>query len=52
MLGTLYPLFLDALSLPKASVGPPYFNLVFGVVMARRKKERAAPQPTTDLVAK
>jgi cytochrome c-type biogenesis protein CcmF len=34
LLGTLYPLFLDALSLPKASVGPPYFNLVFGVVMA------------------
>ncbi|MGH6610862.1 MAG: heme lyase CcmF/NrfE family subunit [Burkholderiaceae bacterium] len=34
LLGTLYPLFLDALSLPKASVGPPYFNLVFGAVMA------------------
>jgi len=34
LLGTLYPLFLDALALPKASVGPPYFNLVFGVVMA------------------
>jgi len=34
LLGTLYPLFLDALELPKASVGPPYFNLVFGAVMA------------------
>ena len=34
LLGTLYPLFLDALSLPKVSVGPPYFNLVFGAVMA------------------
>ena len=34
LLGTLYPLFLDALALPKASVGPPYFNLVFGAVMA------------------
>ena len=34
LLGTLYPLFLDALSLPKASVGPPYFNPVFGAIMA------------------
>ncbi|MEP6608122.1 MAG: heme lyase CcmF/NrfE family subunit [Burkholderiaceae bacterium] len=34
LLGTLYPMFLDALGLPKASVGPPYFNLVFGTVMA------------------
>jgi len=29
LIGTLYPLFLDALSLGKISVGPPYFNLVF-----------------------
>jgi cytochrome c-type biogenesis protein CcmF len=29
LLGTLYPLFLDALSLGKISVGPPYFNAVF-----------------------
>ena len=29
MLGTLYPLFLDALGLGKISVGPPYFNSVF-----------------------
>jgi cytochrome c-type biogenesis protein CcmF len=29
LLGTLYPLFLDALELGKISVGPPYFNLVF-----------------------
>ncbi len=28
LLGTLYPLFLDALSLGKVSVGPPYFNTV------------------------
>jgi cytochrome c-type biogenesis protein CcmF len=34
LLGTLYPLFLDALGLGKISVGPPYFDLVFGVVMA------------------
>ena len=33
-LGTLYPMFLDALNLPKASVGPPYFNLVFPILMA------------------
>jgi len=32
-LGTLYPLFLDAMGGPKLSVGPPYFNLVFGVLM-------------------
>jgi len=29
LLGTLYPLVLDALSLGKISVGPPYFNTVF-----------------------
>ncbi len=29
LLGTLYPLFLDALELGKISVGPPYFNSVF-----------------------
>jgi cytochrome c-type biogenesis protein CcmF len=29
LLGTLYPLFLDALNLGKISVGPPYFNVVF-----------------------
>ncbi|MGH8496895.1 MAG: heme lyase CcmF/NrfE family subunit [Gammaproteobacteria bacterium] len=29
LLGTLYPLFLDALSLAKISVGPPYFATVF-----------------------
>ena len=33
-LGTLYPMCLDALNLPKASVGPPYFNLVFPILMA------------------
>ncbi len=32
-LGTLYPLFLDALDLGKISVGPPYFNLVFAPIM-------------------
>ena len=52
LLGTLYPLFLDALGLGKVSVGPPYFNSVFipltmplaalvGVgAMARWKKDR------------
>jgi cytochrome c-type biogenesis protein CcmF len=34
LLGTLYPLFLDALNLGKLSVGPPYFDLVFPVLMA------------------
>jgi cytochrome c-type biogenesis protein CcmF len=29
LLGTLYPLFLDALGLGKISVGPPYFEAVF-----------------------
>ncbi len=29
LLGTLYPLLLDALNLGKISVGPPYFNKVF-----------------------
>ncbi|HBT32824.1 MAG TPA: c-type cytochrome biogenesis protein CcmF, partial [Pusillimonas sp.] len=29
ILGTLYPLFIDALGLGKLSVGPPYFNAVF-----------------------
>ncbi|HET7369501.1 MAG TPA: heme lyase CcmF/NrfE family subunit [Gammaproteobacteria bacterium] len=29
LLGTLYPLALDALNLGKISVGPPYFNRVF-----------------------
>ena len=33
-LGTLYPLFLDALNLGKISVGPPYFEAVFGPIMA------------------
>jgi cytochrome c-type biogenesis protein CcmF len=34
LLGTLYPLFLDALGLGKISVGPPYFNTVFAPLMA------------------
>jgi len=34
LLGTLYPLFLDALGLGKISVGPPYFDSVFVPVMA------------------
>lgn len=29
LLGTLYPLFLDALGQGKISVGPPYFSLMF-----------------------
>lgn len=29
LLGTLYPLVIDALGLGKISVGPPYFNAVF-----------------------
>jgi cytochrome c-type biogenesis protein CcmF len=34
LLGTLYPLFLDALDLGKISVGPPYFEAVFVPLMA------------------
>lgn len=34
LLGTLYPLFLDALGLGKISVGPPYFDTVFVPLMA------------------
>ena len=34
MLGTLYPLFLDALGFGKISVGPPYFDAVFYPLMA------------------
>jgi cytochrome c-type biogenesis protein CcmF len=29
LIGTLYPLFLDALNMGKISVGPPYFDKVF-----------------------
>ena len=32
-LGTLYPLFMDTLGYGKISVGPPYFDLIFGIVM-------------------
>ncbi|GAB3733313.1 heme lyase CcmF/NrfE family subunit [Luteimonas pelagia] len=34
LLGTLYPLFADAVGLGKISVGPPYFGLLFLVLMA------------------
>jgi cytochrome c-type biogenesis protein CcmF len=34
LLGTLYPLFLDALDLGKISVGPPYFEAVFYPLLA------------------
>jgi cytochrome c-type biogenesis protein CcmF len=33
LLGTLYPLFIDALKLGKISVGPPYFDAVFAPLM-------------------
>ena len=33
LLGTLYPLVLDALKLGKISVGPPYFSSVFAPLM-------------------
>ncbi|MBB3277133.1 heme lyase CcmF/NrfE family subunit [Pseudoxanthomonas sp. OG2] len=33
LLGTLYPLLADALELGKISVGPPYFGLLFVVLM-------------------
>ncbi len=34
LLGTLYPLVLDALGMDKISVGPPYFDTVFVPLMA------------------
>jgi cytochrome c-type biogenesis protein CcmF len=34
LLGTLYPLIIDALGMGKLSVGPPYFNTVFVPLMA------------------
>jgi cytochrome c-type biogenesis protein CcmF len=34
LLGTLYPLLLDALGMGKISVGPPYFDTVFVPLMA------------------
>ncbi len=33
LLGTLYPLIIDILGMGKLSVGPPYFNKVFGLLM-------------------
>ena len=33
LIGTLYPLFVDALGLGKISVGPPYFNIVIVPLM-------------------
>lgn len=32
LLGTLYPLILDALNLGKISVGPPYFDFIFSLI--------------------
>jgi len=34
LIGTLYPLFADALQLGKISVGPPYFGAMFILLMA------------------
>jgi len=34
LVGTLYPLALETLTGEKISVGPPYFNLTFGPIMA------------------
>jgi cytochrome c-type biogenesis protein CcmF len=34
LLGTLYPLLADALGLGKISVGPPYFGLLFALLLA------------------
>jgi cytochrome c-type biogenesis protein CcmF len=55
LLGTLYPLFLDALGLGKISVGPPYFEAVFlplmtpaiflmGIAPIARWKEAKLPE--------
>lgn len=34
LLGTLYPLLIDAMGMGKISVGPPYFNAVFVPIMS------------------
>jgi cytochrome c-type biogenesis protein CcmF len=34
LIGTLYPLLAEALDMGKISVGPPYFGLLFGLLMA------------------
>ena len=34
LLGTIYPLILEAITSEKISVGPPYFNFVFNFVNA------------------
>jgi cytochrome c-type biogenesis protein CcmF len=60
LLGTLYPLFLDALNLGKISVGPPYFDSVFvplmtpalflmGIGPLARWKEASLPDLATRL---
>ena len=60
LLGTLYPLFLDALNLGKISVGPPYFDTVFvplmtpalflmGIGPLARWKEASLPDIATRL---
>ena len=35
LLGTIYPLVLDAMGMGKLSVGPPYFVAVFVPLMPR-----------------
>ena len=60
LLGTLYPLIVDALGMGKLSVGPPYFNAVFVPLMApavflmgigpiARWKKASLPELTTRL---
>lgn len=60
LLGTLYPLFIDALGMGKISVGPPYFDAVFlpliapvvflmGVGPITRWKEHPLPDLATRL---
>jgi cytochrome c-type biogenesis protein CcmF len=60
LLGTLYPLFLDALNLGKISVGPPFFDSVFvplmtpavflmGIGPLARWKEASLPDLATRL---
>jgi cytochrome c biogenesis factor len=53
LLGTLYPLLIDALGMGKLSVGPPYFNAVFVPVMVpllscwRSVRWRTGSRPTS-----
>jgi cytochrome c biogenesis factor len=43
LLGTLYPLLIDALGAGKLSVGPPYFDAVFVPLMLPFARTNPSP---------